>query len=113
MSFEFKRVKIFVTVPKENFIDVRNAVCEAGAGVVGNYTYCTFSVSGSGTFVPNENANPHIGTNNNLEVVEEIKIEFVCDVAKVKTVIQKLRTVHPYEEPAIDIVPLLEESDFK
>lgn len=113
MSFEFKRVKIFVTVPKENFIHVRNAVCEAGAGVIGNYTYCTFSVSGSGTFVPNENANPHIGTNKNLEVVEEIKIEFVCDVAKVKTVIQKLRTVHPYEEPAIDIVPLLEESDFE
>ena len=70
MSFEFKRVKIFVTIPKENFNDVRNAVCDAGAGVIGNYTCCTFSVSGNGTFVPNENANPYIGTNNNLEVVE-------------------------------------------
>ena len=113
MNFEFKKVKIFVTIPKENFKDVRNAVCEAGAGVIGNYTCCTFSVSGNGTFVPNEKANPHIGTNNNLEVVEEIKLEFVCDMAKVKTVIQKLREVHPYEEPAIDIVPLLEEGDFR
>ena len=42
-----------------------------------------------------------------------LELEFVCEVANVKTVIQKLRAVHPYEEPAIDIVPLLEESDFE
>ena len=41
------------------------------------------------------------------------KLEFVCDVDKVKTVISKLRKIHPYEEPAIDIIPLLNEKSFK
>ena len=64
------------------------------------------------SFIPNEKANPHIGTNNKLEFVEEVKLEFVCDIANVKTVLKNLREVHPYEEPAIDIVPILDESVF-
>ncbi len=60
----------------------------------------------------NDNANPYIGENNKLEFVEEEKLEFVCDIDKVKTVISKLREVHPYEEPAIDIIPLLDEVNF-
>jgi len=45
-------------------------------------------------------------------VANENKLEVVCDVDKVRKVINKLREVHPYEEPAIDIIPLLEESEF-
>ena len=62
--------------------------------------------------MPNDNANPYIGKNNNLEFVEEEKLEMVCPVEKVKQVLAALRKVHPYEEPAIDIVPLLDESSF-
>lgn len=112
MNFNVNRVKIFVTIPVENVEEVRNAVCEAGAGIIGDYTYCTSSTKSIGTFIPNDNANPYIGENNKLEFVEEEKLEFVCDVDKVKTVISKLRKVHPYEEPAIDIIPLLDEEDF-
>lgn len=112
MKFDVKRVKIFVTVPPENVEEVRAAVCQAGAGVIGNYTFCTSSTSSIGTFLPNENANPYIGQNGNLEFVEEAKLEFVCDVEKVKQVVDALRKAHPYEEPAIDIVPLLDESCF-
>lgn len=65
-----------------------------------------------GTFKPNDNANPYIGKNNNLEFVDEEKLEVVCDANNVKKVISKLRKVHPYEEPAIDIIPLLKEEDF-
>ena len=113
MKTEFNKVKIFVTVPKENLEAVRDAVCNAGAGVIGNYSYCTFSCVGEGTFIPNENANPHIGTNNNLEYVKEVKLEFICDVDKVKVVIEKLKATHPYEEPAIDIVPIIDIDYFK
>lgn len=109
---DIKRVKIFVTVPVENVNEVRNAVCEAGAGVIGNYTYCTSSIKSVGTFMPNDNANPYIGENNKMEFVDEEKLEFVCDKDLVKTVLTKLREVHPYEEPAIDIVPLLDEEFF-
>lgn len=113
MNININKVKIFVTIPIENVEEVRNAVCEAGAGIIGDYTYCTSSTKSIGTFIPNDNANPYIGENNKLEFVEEEKLEFVCDVDKVKTVISKLRKLHPYEEPAIDIIPLLDEESFE
>lgn len=112
MNIDIKKVKIFVTIPLENVEEVRTAICEAGAGIIGEYSYCTSSTKSIGTFIPNENANPHIGERNKLEFVEEEKLEVICDVDKVKKVIAKLREVHPYEEPAIDIVPLIEESYF-
>lgn len=112
MNININRVKIFVTIPIENVEEVRNAVCEIGAGIIGDYTYCTSSTKSIGTFKPNDNANPYIGEKNNLEFVEEEKLEVVCDVDNVKKVITKLREVHPYEEPAIDIVPLIDESYF-
>ncbi len=113
MNIDIKRVKIFVTIPLENVEEVRDAICNAGAGIIGNYTYCTSSTKSIGTFKPNDSANPYIGEKNNLEFVEEEKLEVVCDVDNVKKVITKLREVHPYEEPAIDIFPLIDEEFFK
>ena len=112
MNFDIERVKIFVTVPIENVEDVRNAVCKEGAGIIGNYSYCTSSSKTLGTFKPDDNANPYIGEKNKLEFVEEEKLEFVCEVDKVKKVLDQLRTVHPYEEPAIDIYHLIDEKYF-
>lgn len=112
MNININKVKIFVTIPPENMQEVRKIVCEAGAGIIGDYTYCTSSTKSIGTFRPNDNAKPYIGEKNKLEFVEEERLEFVCDIDKVKTVITKLREAHPYEEPAIDIVPLLDEDSF-
>lgn len=113
MNIDINRVKIIVTIPVENVEEVRNAICEAGAGVIGNYTNCSMSTKCIGTFKPNDDANPYIGKNNNLEFVEEEKLEVVCNISLVKKVITKLREVHPYEEPAIDIIPLLDENFFE
>lgn len=113
MNFDIKRVKIITTIPTENTESVRNAICDEGAGVIGNYTHCTMSTKCIGTFKPNDEANPYIGEKNKLEFVEEDKLEVVCPVEKVKDVISKLREAHPYEEPAIDIIPLIDESDFQ
>lgn len=112
MKIDIKKVKIYVTIPPENVEDVRNAICKAGAGNIGNYSYCSTSVKSIGTFKPNSQANPYIGEKNKLEFVEEEKLEVICDVENVKNVIKKLREVHPYEEPGIDIVPLIDESSF-
>lgn len=112
MNIEINKVKIIVTIPIENVDEVRNAICEAGAGVIGNYTHCSMSTKCVGTFKTTDEATPYIGEKNNLEFVEEEKLEVVCDVNIVKNVISKLREVHPYEEPAIDIVPLINESFF-
>ena len=113
MNIKIDKVKIFVTVPKDNLDDIRMAMCNAGAGIIGNYCYCTTCVESLGTFKPNDKANPYIGEKNKLEFVEEEKLEVICDIEKVKKVIQELRKAHPYEEPAIDIIPLLDENSFK
>ena len=111
MKFDVKKVKIIVTIPVENSEEVRNAICDEGAGIIGNYTYCTISTKCIGTFKPSDNANPYIGENNKLEFVEEEKLEARCDINIVKKVLKRLREVHPYEEPAIDIIPLIDEED--
>lgn len=112
MNIDINRVKIIVTIPIENVEEVRNAICEQGAGVIGNYTHCSMSTKCIGTFKPNDNANPYIGKNGKMEFVEEEKLEVVCDVNNVKKVIYRLKEVHPYEEPAIDIIPLIDEENF-
>ena len=113
MNINFDRVKIITTIPPENIEETRNAICEAGAGIIGNYTHCSMATKCIGTFKPNDKANPYIGKNGKLEFVEEEKLEVVCNINKVKDVIFALRKAHPYEEPAIDIVPLLDEKTFE
>lgn len=109
MKVDIKKVKIIVTVPAKNLETVRNAICNEGAGVIGNYTYCTMTTKCTGTFIPGDKANPYIGEKNKLELVEEEKLEAVCNINIVKKVLRKLREVHPYEEPGIDIIPLIDE----
>lgn len=105
------RVKIVTFVPLDHSDAVRKALGDAGAGVIGEYSYCSFTALGKGRFLPSENANPTIGTSNSLETVEEERIEVVCDRDKAKNVIDKLKKAHPYEEVAFDICPLLSEDE--
>ena len=111
MNIDIKKVKIIVTVPSENLEELREAICNEGAGIIANYSYCTMSTKCIGTFLPGNNSNPYIGEKNKLKFVEEEKLEVICDINIVKNVINKLRKVHPYEEPAIDIIPLIDEND--
>ena len=112
MSFEVKKVKIVVMVPANYLEKVRMAVLNAGAGVIGDYTHCSTSFSGIGTFKPNVNANPFIGDANHFETVWEERLEVMVYVSDVKKILRVIREVHPYEEPGIDIIPLLDVSDF-
>lgn len=111
MNIDINKVLITVTVPTENAEDLRNAICNAGAGVIGNYTHCTSNSITKGTFIPMDEANPYIGKKNRLEVVEEERIETVCDIKILKQVLKRLREVHPYEEPAINIIPLIDKEN--
>lgn len=111
MQVDIKKVKIIVTIPIANVSQVRDAICNAGAGIIGNYTYCTMSTKCTWTFKSSEKANPYIGEKNKIEFVEEEKLEAVCDIENVKNVLKRLREVHPYEEPGIDIIPLVDENE--
>lgn len=112
MNFEIKEVKMIVMVPIDYVDVIRKAVCEVGAGIIGNYSYCTSSTNSVGTFISNDDADPFVGNKNQIEFVEEEKLEFKCKISIVKKVLEKIREVHPYEEPGIDIVPLIDESNF-
>lgn len=101
-----KNVKLVVFVPLTHTDIVRDAMGKTGAGKIGNYTYCTFSTKGIGRFKPEQGANPHIGTVNVLESVEEERIETVCEREKLTEVIAAIKAVHPYEEVALDVYPL-------
>jgi hypothetical protein len=101
-------VKIVVFVPESHADAVREAMGNAGAGRIGNYTFCSFSSKGTGRFRPEEGANPAIGKVGALEAVEEERIEVVCGRDILTQVFEAIKSVHPYEEVALDIYPLEE-----
>lgn len=108
---EYSKVKIVTFAPLENADKIRYALGSAGAGVIGEYSFCSYSVVGKGRFTPSLAAQPHIGTKGVSEIVEEERIEVVCDRDKARVVIDAMKAVHPYEEVAFDIYPLINESD--
>ncbi len=107
----FNKVKIVTFVPVENADEIRQALGSAGAGQIGEYSFCSYSIIGKGRFIPSENASPHIGESGVPETVEEERIEVVCERSKAKQVISAMKSAHPYEEVAFDIYPLVDESD--
>jgi hypothetical protein len=100
--------KVVVTVPENEADKLREAIGNAGGGKVGNYTHCSFSVKGTGRFLPIDGAKPAIGQIGQLEEVAEERIEITCDDVSVKAVITAIREAHSYEEPAIDVYELVE-----
>lgn len=98
--------KLAVFVPEENADDVRNALGNAGAGHIGNYSHCTFNTKGTGTFKPGEGTNPHIGEQGKMEYVHEVKIESVFPASLEKKVLRAMVNAHPYEEVAYDVYHL-------
>lgn len=106
------RVKIVIFVPTAHSDVIRKVIGDAGVGLIGNYSHCSFSSKGTGRYKPLEGAHPTIGEVGKLEEVEEERIEFVCPKDKAKEVISAIKQVHPYEEVALDIYPLLREEEF-
>lgn len=99
-------IKLAVFVPAGHVENVRNAISEAGAGWIGNYSHCTFMTQGAGTFKPLEGTNPYIGRAGEIEQVEEVKLETIVPFSGLKSVIQAMLKAHPYEEAAYDLYPL-------
>jgi hypothetical protein len=98
-----KRYKIVVYVPESHADKLREAMGNAGAGKIGNYSNCTFTIKGTGRFKPEEGSNPTIGEIGKLEEVSEDRIETVCSGDKLQAVLGAIKEAHPYEEPATDV----------
>ena len=98
--------KVVVYVPAGYEEIVRQAMCKAGAGCIGNYSGCTFQAKGTGTFLPGENTNPFIGEAGRMEYAEEYRLETVVPQAVLSAVIRAMEEAHPYEEVAYDVFRL-------
>ena len=99
--------KWVIYVPRENAEAVREAVFAAGAGHIGDYSHCSWSVSGIGQFLPHEGASPAVGSVGSVERVAEDRFEVVAPARARGAVLAAMRAAHPYEEPAFDIFALV------
>jgi dinuclear metal center YbgI/SA1388 family protein len=99
--------KWVIYVPGENADAVREAVFEAGAGHIGDYSHCSWSVGGIGQFLPHEGASPALGNVGSVERVAEDRFEVVAPARARGAVLSAMRAAHPYEEPAFDIFALM------
>ena len=99
--------KLVVFVPEEALDAVRDALFEAGAGRIGDYTRCSWYTAGTGTFFGGEETAPTLGEKGREERVPELRLETVFPAELHEAVIAALRRAHPYEEPAFDVYALL------
>ena len=98
--------KLVVFVPEENADAIADALTEAGAGVIGEYTHCTFRSPGMGTFFGGESTDPYAGEKGRLERVPELRLETVVPAHAASRAAAAVHAAHPYEEPALDVYPV-------
>ncbi|MCU1678835.1 MAG: hypothetical protein JWM93_3593 [Frankiales bacterium] len=95
--------KLVVYVPAGHVDAVLDAVSEAGAGTIGDYTRCAWHVTGEGTFVPGDGTHPTVGRAGEVERVAEERLEVVLPRVAREAVVRAMLAAHPYEEPAYDV----------
>lgn len=100
---KYLQQKLVTYVPFDHSQNVLNALHAAGAGKIGNYSNCSFRVTGTGTFKPNDAALPISGKPNQLEQVKEDRLELTFPIHLQNEIINSLKKAHPYEEVAYDI----------
>ncbi len=105
-------LKLCVFVPLDYSESVKRALFAAGAGKLGNYDCCSYSISGKGSYRSLENANPFIGEIGKLHTEDEERIEVLVPTNKKSRVVKSLIEAHPYEEPAFDLVKLENDSKY-
>jgi dinuclear metal center YbgI/SA1388 family protein len=98
--------KLFTFVPVEKAEEVRNAIFAAGAGRIGNYSECSFNTEGNGTFKVGDEARPFVGEKGERHTEKEIRVEVIFPAYLEYGIITALKSAHPYEEVAFDVVPL-------
>jgi len=98
--------KLVTYIPDAFFTNVTDALFAAGAGKIGEYMECGFSVQGEGTFTPSDSANPFLGKALQKERVSEKRFETLVPSHLLQGVLTALKAVHPYEEVAHEIYPL-------
>ena len=100
--------KIIVFIPLEDKEKVKESMFTAGAGSYDSYDKCCYETQGIGQFRPLKGSSPTIGKIDDITLVNEMKIEMICDKKNIKEVIKEMKRNHPYEVPAYDIIELVD-----
>jgi hypothetical protein len=103
------RLKLVWFVPEEALHATRDAVFAAGGGRIGGYERCSWYAAGTGTFYGGEGTSPALGESGREERVAEFRVETVVPEGRIRDAIVALRLAHPYEEPAYDVYPLVDQ----
>ena len=103
-----KKYKLCVFVPASHLEILKDAIFAAGGGKQGDYSRCCWQVAGQGQFYAEAGADPYIGEVGKETHVTEYRVEFLCDESLLKPMLKALYEAHPYEEPAFDVVELLD-----
>lgn len=100
--------KVVFFVPETHLEKVKTAMFAAGAGLIGNYDCCAWQIKGEGQFRALEGSQAFIGELNQLEKVEEFRVELVCSGLNIKAATQALIEAHPYETPAFEVLKMID-----
>lgn len=98
--------KLYTFVPADHAEKVRNAIFDAGAGHIGNYSECSFNTEGTGTFKAGEGTDPYVGKKGERHHEQEIRVEALFRAFLETKIIAALKSAHPYEEVAYDVIAL-------
>ena len=104
--------KLEVYVPVESAENLKNAFFEAGAGNIGFYDECSFSINGNGTFRPLEGSNPVTGNHNERENANEVLLSVIFEDYKKNQILFAMKQNHPYEEVAYQLISLENENQY-
>lgn len=99
-------MKLVVYVPSGHLPAVQEAAFSAGAGNIGNYSECSFSTEGVGTFKPGIGTSPFLGNQGERSEESEHRVEFILERARMNSILNAVRSAHPYEEMAYEFVPI-------
>ena len=102
-----KFCKLEIFIPETHLLKLQKALQSVDAGHIGNYDSCLSYSKVTGTWRVLENAKPYLGKQNQITQEAELKVEVRIDVENIDKTMAAIKNIHPYEEPVINIIPLL------
>ena len=103
---DFTDVKLEIFVPQDYALKIRDELAKIGVGRIGDYDHCVAMVTVRGFFRPLPGANPFDGEIGEIKETKEYNVEVNCKRELVNEAMKVIRSVHPYEEPLVNVIPL-------
>ena len=103
---DIKYCKLEIFIPESHFKLLCNKLKELDAGHIGNYSECLSYSEVISRWKPLNNTKPYIGNTNEISEEKELKVEVTCEINNIEKILKGIKSVHPYEEPVINVIPL-------